>query len=1478
MRVVVRQLPGAAGAALIGNGLAAAVAVFGLDDPGSAAGGFKTMAAVSGSAAQLADLESGGDKKKQQRSHRPGKWVDLSLAWVLPWVLKGYRTPLDEEEVPMHNRREEADFLTARAEELWAEQLEKLPREKTSLVRLMLSLQGFEFYMGLLLSVLQGVLFSVARPLLLRKIINMVSDPATTDALGVAVAICFAIVIMLEGFLQAQVKQLLSCQLGIRYIAWMSSLVHRKSTTVSTAAVSKAGLQEQSLIGSDVTRMVEDWRWMCMLPYVFTALIGGVVILAYVLRRASIVGFVIMFSIAFANFRITKLVKRVEEKDFALGDQRISILREILDGVKAIKMMAWEIPFQKLITKARTDETWYIKRFRTLTVTSINLGRASPILAACFSILTLAVTDPDSLNAATIFVAISSFQGLRLPLIAVPQQTTMLANSLVSFGRLRKYLLLDDAPPADALPENSPLAVEVSGASFSWSRRNPAATGSPPSASPESETTEAQKATVEPVASMSQTGEFGLHDIDFSVRSRDHLVAIVGKVGSGKSSLLSSILGSMFLDEGSVRLTNKIAYIPQKPFIMSGTARENVLMGHPFEEEKFNRILHASALDVDLAHMPDGAETEIGERGQTFSGGQAARLSIARALYHDAELLLMDDILAAVDPEVANNLFRRTVLGFMGRSSSLRVERGGRRSVLMTLNQLHLLQYFDHIIVMDDACTGRIAEQGAYAELMSRHGGPLWRMMHGEVKVKADDAPADAGSVTEDEEVDEDDVKAGLEEANNPATSAKGDPISATDAAGATATTAGGAISEEAALKVEEEAEEEEDMDDAKMGVEMHEPRLMSSEMESVQGTKESDFVRHHVLVDKEKGEKGAVSSRILQEYLTAMGRGRLPFSFLFALVAYAFMGASDMYLASWTSKAASIEDQSEHLHHAAIYIALGVCNVIGIEILSLHNTGSSVAASKNVHGGCIDHILHAPITWYEKTPSGRIVSRFSGDLSMVDRQLAFIFDDVFQFVFLLLSLAVVVCYIVPELVPVIFVGLALFIWQVVAVDRTNREVKRYSNQSLSPILTNISETIDARELIRCMQLENFFKLRHYSHVDRYTTNLYFSYTLVNFSTLVSGIVSFMLSLGAAMVVMLRREKYDPALVGLAVSYSLLLPYFLAILSNALPIGFAALTSLERIVELKSDQVSQEPAWYLEADMELVDGHAKSWAANELDPETGEPSAPRLIDAEVLGSVPVAERAWPTHGRLDFERVVLQYRPDLPPALKDVTFSIEGGQKVGVVGRSGSGKSTLATIALFRVHELTSGRIMLDGQDISRIGLQLLRSSLTIIPQQPLLLKSRGLRGNLDPFDEHSDSDLLAAMDRVGLSRDLLKPKANGEDAEEALALSIGERQLLSLARAILRKSLKVVVLDEPTSSLDMRSDEQIQKVVQTAFAQSTVMMIAHRINTIRHCERILVMDDGNMVEFDHPDTLLADPNSTFSSMVAATEASENAL
>jgi len=1337
---------------------------------------------------------------KEGRPHRPGPWVDMWLLWVVKYLVKGYRKPLDENELPLNCKVDETSFLGEQARKYWAEEVAKKGPAKASLVRgVMLRIQAFEVYLGVILSAVQGILFSVGRPLLLGSIIDVVADPNSTDGEGYALAGVFAAVILLEGTIQAMVKQLLSCRMGVRFFTWMSSLLHDKVTTVSASAVAESGLQESTLLGSDVTRMVEEWRWLCLFPYVIVALIGGVTVLAVTLGTASLVGLGLMLLVVLINLKLSSLTQKIEEKDFAVGDERVSTLREVLDGIKAIKMMAWEVPFSELLFSSRKKEANYVRQFRSLQVTSVNIGRASPILASCFSILALALTDPANLTARTIFVSITAFQGLRLPLIALNQHVVLIGNSIISFRRLSRFLNLDNAQPIAKLDNNGPIAASMDKASFRWSKEKNSDTG------------------------------FKLSDLSFEVKRDNHLVAVVGRVGNGKSTLVSSLLGITHAETGKASTVDNLAIVPQKAFVMSGTITDNVCMGHAYDQELFDRVLRASALDVDIKVLPNGFETEIGERGQTLSGGQAARLSLARALYHQPDLLILDDPLSAVDPEVANNLFRRSVMGFLGRFGTLypsdeaNTEGKPRRSVIMTLNQLHLLRHFDHVIVLQD---GKIAEQGGYEELLAQNG-MLTAMIDGL------------------EAVEDDDIETLLEKDQN---------------------------ENIAAVQLEEEQ--------AENAIE-----------------KEANQV---VLVQNELGQKGSVSSKVLWEYVKAMGVWRLPFSLLAGFTAYAMMSAADIYLASWIEVSQTLTDD-QHIDRATVYIILGVANVIGIQVLSLLNARGSYVASRAVHDVCIDHLMHAPISFFQATPSGRVVARFSGDLSVVDRMLAFLFDDVFQFGFLLMALCFTVIYIVPILAVVLVIGLGVFSWQVVAVDRTSREVKRYSNQSLAPILTNVSESVNARELMHSMKLEDYFRLRHVMHTNRYSSNQFMSLTVVNFSTLFAGLISFFLCTCAALVVVSRRETYEPAQVGLALTYSFLVPYFLGILAMIFPMGFAALTSLERILEYRGDDVPQEGEWELPSDLKLLQGDAASSTAKEGSELTS--ITPGIVSPKVKKADDPA--IWPSKGRVEFLDVSLRYRPELPLSLEQVTFSIKGGTSHALVGRSGSGKSSL-TLCLFRVEEICGGKILIDGQDIAKVGLQTLRSSLTIIPQTPLLLKG-SLRKNLDPFNIHTDDELRTSLIKVGLDPELLlneapvdakaesegknkkknkkknkeqsstdKPEAGTpkeeDNPEEATNLSVGERQLLSLARATLRPphARRIVVLDEPTSSLDQESDNHIQNVVRNEFGTATTITIAHRISSIIDSDTITVMDHGKVGEHGTPAQLLANEGGLFHSMVHA--------
>uniref|UniRef100_A0A7S3LJ39 ATP-dependent transporter ycf16 n=1 Tax=Aplanochytrium stocchinoi TaxID=215587 RepID=A0A7S3LJ39_9STRA len=1064
-------------------------------------------------------------------------------------------------------------------------------------------------------------------------------------------------------------------------------------------------------------------------------------------------------------------------------------------------MTAWEYPFQQILTNVRKEETDLIRSFRTLQVSSINLGRSSPALAACFTIITLVAINESDVTAANLFVAMSAFLALRLPLIGIPTQSVLLANTIVSFNRIGSYLLLEDSRKIQTLPDNGEYAIVLENAKLSY--------GAPQASQSKKENTDDSDASESAPSSDESSVKINVNPYSFQLTNinmkvpRKRMVAVVGRVASGKSSLLNSIIGSLHCVEGSIRVREKIAFVPQKPFVLSGMLRENITMGKEFDQTKYDRAVKTADLGIDFQNMKYGDKTEIGERGQTVSGGQQQRLAIARAIYSDPHVLIMDDPLSAVDTQVAQTIFKNLKSRFKDENLDC--------SLLMSLNQYHFLPEFDYIYVLKN---GTIVEEGTYNKLVSDDDSLLKAMVSATDNTSMDHQESKTEVAEKDEEI------------------VSGSDVDMMD------------ISLKD-VKIEDIEPTENEIVNKAENVDQNHAKKQAKIMHQ-------DEEDGNKLVKKDFASKGAVAAVILKNYLGAMGRFSIPISFLLGALAYGILAFNDAFIY------ASLPEQTEAATMqklAFIYMGLSLAHVLGVQALSLHNCHASVRASRSLHDECINYLLHAPITWFEANPSGRILSRFSGDLSNVDRQLAFIFDDCFQFFFMLLALSGVVIVIIPYLLPALLFGAILFGFEVVALDRSNREVKRYTNQALAPVLTNISETVSARGLIQAMNLGPFFSARQEVFVDRFVQNQYFSGTLINWSIMMTGLISFLLALPTSMTVIFLRDTIDASKAGLALTYAFLIPYFLGILAIVLPIGFAALTSLERVLEYH--QLPQEPNWHEDLDKVLCPQLTGSGRRRSTVPKQ-------------------AIMSWPSKGEIVFEEASLVYREGLPPAIDRLSVRFEGGKKIGVVGRTGAGKSSL-TLLLFRVYEASTGRVLIDGQDISKVGLQLLRRSIASIPQHPLLLRG-SIRKNLDPFGLYSTEKLKKVMLKVGLDLSLLDESKNDEknndkdghdetgsqasDTTSAFTLSIGQRQLISLARVLLRDNLKIVIMDEPTSNIDQETDQNIQRAVRTELASSTVITIAHRLGTIIDCDKILVLEKGEIIEYDSGAVLLQNKDS----------------
>jgi ABC-type multidrug transport system fused ATPase/permease subunit len=583
-----------------------------------------------------------------------------------------------------------------------------------------------------------------------------------------------------------------------------------------------------------------------------------------------------------------------------------------------------------------------------------------------------------------------------------------------------------------------------------------------------------------------------------------------------------------------------------------------------------------------------------------------------------------------------------------------------------------------------------------------------------------------------------------------------------------------------------------------------------------------------YVLVeDEEKHQGGGQLRAAVADFVSNIGRVWFSFTVVCSVICYCLFAANDIWLALFLSdirKGNVNTTTPEGRSRTEVLILLSCGTVFFGGLLSFLNGVGTVRAAHKLHSDCMTRLMHAPLSWWEATPSGRILSRFSGDLGLIDQMMGWTFDDLCHFTAQLIALFGLTCYIVPPVTPIVFAAIFAYGFQVYAVDKTNREVKRMAITALSPVLSNLTEVISGRCLIASFDAGSFFFDRGQGYVDFYNRFLMFSHSCLNWTQMCANAISFFISIGVTLIVLgdTTSGRYDPALVGLALTYSFLLPYFLSIFAVIISSAFTTFTSLERVYEYKSNSISQEAAWDLPGD----------------DP------------------------SWPQAGQVEFDNVSLKYRPDLPCAVKSASFLVKAGEHIGVVGRTAAGKSSLM-ILLKRIVESCAGKISIDDVDINSVGLSHLRRAVAIVPQDPLVL-SGTVRRNLDPFEKAGgDAALSAVLAKVGLTNVSLDTEISAESG-----LSAGEMQLLSLARVLLRKaSTRIILMDEPTSNIDMATDERMQAVIRSEFEEQTIITIAHRANTIID-SKVLVMDNGTVAEFDPPDVLLSSETSMFSRIV----------
>mmetsp|Transcript_30166 Transcript_30166/g.39742 ORF Transcript_30166/g.39742 Transcript_30166/m.39742 type:complete len:1367 (-) Transcript_30166:180-4280(-) len=1338
------------------------------------------------------------DKEKgSQRLPNPydeaGFFSRLIFSWIFAVLRVGSKKDLSDDDLPNLATPEQSSPLVAKLQKAWDSQTAKAQSsggqvQPPSLLKALVEVFGaLSFRMLIFLALNSAV--KVAQTIFLGRLVGYFSDedaPFSTGLLwaGVLTGTAWVENIMHHHF------YFWSWRLGLQLRVGTSALLYAKCLKLKLGSL---GQVTMGYIINLATNDIERFQLAgIFVLYFITAPLLALAVLYLGFMQIGIsflAGWGCLILLIPCQMKLGKLFGATRRSVAVKTDKRVKLTNQAVGGARLMKLSGWEHHFMDSINNARSDECKGIFKANYLRAFNETLFFITPSLLALVTFLTYNALG-NTLTPQKVFTVIALLNLIQFELtkfLALAIQSC--SEAWVSLKRLEQFLNLEEVGQSrqlqDGMKMNNPeedagskaptqslniksSRVKMKSASFRWNGDgvdNQNLNGKKKTGGNlKAKSSEESKQEEAPLI---------LKDLDFEIQD-GQLFAFVGPVGSAKSSLLMAVLNEMnFEDErgGEVQVHGRIAYASQEPWIVSGTIRHNILFGKEFEQARYDQVVESCSLLTDFAAFQKGDMTIIGDRGVNLSGGQKARVGLARLAYaNDADIYLMDDPLSAVDPAVGKHLFEEVICKLLA----------NKTRILVT----HQLQYLQHPAV-DNICVleqGKLKDQGKFTELVGK-GLISSEYLHEKQQEEDSEMRTDRPELNADHG-------------------------------------------------------EEQDRRASFSMIRTAEASMAISEVDVKDKKDETKEEFKGIVTDEEK-ESGMVQWSTYREYIREMG-GFSAFFFVLLLLASAqgLVMYASAFLAEWSEMDAEEQQNPKHASFYALLVGLSTFLAIA------RSTGCFtllILASKRMHGRMLNRILRAPVGFFDANPIGRIMNRFSKDLGLMDDLLAYTIYDFLQCFFIVAGSVLFVCFVNPWIFLIFPLLVGLFIVIRNFSQQSSRELKRLEAVSRSPIYSLISETLDGITTIRAFGQQPRFMEDFFKKMDCNSRSYFLWLAVCRWLGYWLDMLVVLMIGGTAFISVVINETFSEisgGLLGAGLTYVVLLAGLFQWAVRQSAEAENQMISVERVLDYC--RVPQE--------------------------------APLLSRSEVK---PPEE--WPERGSIKAVNLTARYHEKLPPVLKGLSFEIKGGQRIGIVGRTGAGKSSFVSVLFRLIESMPGSKLEIDGSDISELGLHDLRLKMSVIPQTPFLF-SGTIKENLDPFNRiENENEMWEALEAVQMAAPIrqLPKRLEALVAESGGNWSVGQRQLLCLARALLARN-RILVMDEATANIDLETDNLIQQAVRTKFKGCTVIMIAHRLHTVIDCDKILVLGSGKVIEYASPHELLQNkknpiPTNSFLSMVNET-------